>query len=64
MNYADKHNKLELIERLSTSLKNDDKIKEDLFYSSFGAFASNKPAKTIVKEIKSSRKFRKKEINF
>ena len=54
--------KLELIERLSKSLKADKESKEVTFYKSFGAFASDKPAEAIIKEIKNNRKFRKKEI--
>ncbi len=30
-------------------------------YKSFGAFASNKPAEEIIKDLRSARKFRKKE---
>jgi hypothetical protein len=55
-------NKIELIESLSKSLKTESKTKENAFYKSFGAFASKKSAEEIAKEIKSSRKFRKKEI--
>lgn len=57
-------NKLELIERLSKSLKVGEKSKERNFYKSFGAFASDKSAEEIVKEIKSNRKFSDKEIKF
>jgi len=56
--------KEELIENLSKSLKTEKKAKDKAFYKSFGAFASEKPAEEIVKEIKASRKFRKKEIKF
>lgn len=52
--------KLELIENLSKSLKVEKTTKDTLFYKSFGAFASDKSAE----EIRLSRKFRKKEINF
>ena len=57
-------NKLELIERLSKSLKLGSKSKERNFYKSFGAFASEKTAEDIVKEIKSNRNFSDKEIKF
>ena len=57
-------NKIVLIESLSKSLKTETKTKEDRFYKSFGAFASNKPAEDIIADIKSSRKFRTKEIKF
>lgn len=54
--------KLELIERLSQSLKTEVKKKEKKFFKSFGAFASDKSPEAIINEIKSSRKFRKKDI--
>ena len=56
--------KLELIENLSKSLKIEKNTKDTLFYKSFGAFASDKSAEEIIEEIRLSRKFRKKEINF
>jgi hypothetical protein len=56
--------KIELIENLSKSLKSGKKAVNTAFYKSFGAFASKKPAKELVKEIKSSRKFRSKDIEF
>lgn len=79
MSYTDRHivetytdlfeglssiNKIELIESLSKSLKTKKSTKESSFYKSFGAFASKKPAEKIIAEIKSSRKFRNKEIKF
>ena len=79
MTYTDKHivetysglleglsseSKTELIESLSKSLKSEKKNKENNFYKSFGAFASKKSAEEINAEIKSSRKFRRKEIKF
>lgn len=79
MTYTDKHiietysgllkglsseSKTELIENLSKSLKPDKKNKESNFYKSFGAFVSEKSAEEIIADIKSSRKFRKKEIKF
>lgn len=56
--------KIELIERLTKSLKREKTSKKDPFFESFGAFGSDKPAEEIVNEIKSSRKFRTKEIKF
>ncbi|MGE6354624.1 hypothetical protein ACQKCJ_12235 [Flavobacterium sp. NPDC079362] len=56
-------NKLELIERLTKSLKVT-KSKENNFYKSFGGFASEKSAEEIISEIKSNRKFKKTEIKF
>lgn len=57
-------NKIELIGRLSKSLKMATETKENNFYKSFGAFSSEKSAEEIIAEIKSSRKFRNKEIKF
>ena len=56
--------KLELIEKLTKSLKAENKSKENNFYKSFGAFSSEKSSDEINTEIKSSRKFRNKEIKF
>ena len=56
--------KIKLIESLSKSLMSENKNKEKSFYKSFGAFSSNKSAEKIIEEIKSSRNFRKKEIEF
>jgi hypothetical protein len=56
--------KLELIEKLTKSLKAENKSKEKNFYKSFGAFSSEKTSDEINTEIKSSRKFRTKEIKF
>jgi hypothetical protein len=56
--------KLELIEKLTKSLKAETKSKENNFYKSFGAFSSEKSSDEINTEIKSSRKFRNKEIKF
>lgn len=56
--------KLELIEKLTKSLKAENKSKESNFFKSFGAFSDEKTSDEIIKELKSSRKFRNKEINF
>ena len=54
--------KLELIEKLTKSLKSEVKSKESNFYKSFGAFSTEKSSDEIISEIKSSRKFKNKEI--
>ncbi len=54
--------KIELIEKLTHSLKKETKEKERLFYESFGAFDDEKPAEKIVKEIKNARRFSSKDI--
>lgn len=55
-------NKIELIESLSRSLKMELTTRETTFYKSFGAFSSEKSAEEIIADIKSSRKFKNKEI--
>ena len=55
-------NKIELIERLSKSLKTELTTKENSFYKSFGAFSSERSPEEIIDDIRSSRKFRNKEI--
>ena len=62
--------RLELIERITLSLKEEDrehkedkKIKEDTdFFNLFGAFPDDKTAEEMVTEIKSSRQFREKDL--
>ena len=44
--------KLDIISRLTQSLKSDVKSKENLFESSFGAWAGNESAEEIAKGIK------------
>ncbi|MEI6142893.1 MAG: hypothetical protein WCP85_26690 [Mariniphaga sp.] len=57
-------NKIELIERLSKSLKTELTTRENAFYNSFGAFSSEKSPEEIIEDIKINRKFRNKEIRF
>ncbi len=79
MSYADKHivetysmlfdglsslSKIELIEKLTKSLKKEKTVKKDTFFESFGAFSDEKSAEEIISDIKSSRKFRNQEIKF
>jgi len=56
-------NKIELIERLTKSIKSN-KAKEYNFYKSFAGFASEKDAKEIVSEIKANRSFKNKDFDF
>lgn len=56
--------KLELLVRLTKSIKKGEKSKENDFFSSFGAFVSDKSAEEIAEEIRKSRKFREKDIKF
>ena len=48
-------NKLDLISRLSASLRTDLEEKDSLFKKSFGAFVSEETAEEIIKEIRASR---------
>ncbi len=79
MSYAERHivetysslfeglsflSKIELIESLSKSLKTEKTTIDSTFYKSFGAFSSEKSSEEIIADIKSSRKFRDKEIKF
>ncbi len=57
-------NKLELIESLSNSLKSMPANAEDDFYSSFGGFVTKKSAEEVISEIKSSRNFKDKNLEF
>ena len=56
--------RLELIERITLSLKEEDRAhKEDKnFFNLFGAFPDDKTAEEMVTEIKSSRQFREKDL--
>lgn len=58
--------KAQLITHLSESLslKTSRKNKEKAFFSSFGAFESEKSAEEQVIEIKSTRAFRNKDLQF
>jgi len=56
--------KIELIEKLSKLLKKETKTNEIAFYESFGAFASEEKPEDIIRKIRSSRKFKNREINF
>jgi hypothetical protein len=49
--------KLDIISKLTQSLKLDVKSKENLFESAFGAWAGNESAEEIVKGIRDSRTF-------
>lgn len=50
-------NKLDIISRLSESMKIDITDKKKIFKKSFGAFKSKKSAEQIIEEIRSSRTF-------
>lgn len=54
--------KLDLISKLTQSLKSEIKPRENLFESSFGAWVGNESADEIVKGIKDSRAFNRQII--
>lgn len=56
--------KIELIEKLTMSLKKEKKSKESDFYKSFGAFESDKPAEELIEDLRESRKFIRKDLSF
>ncbi len=58
-------NKIELIELLTKSLKKQvARDKEKDFFQSFGAFTSDKSAEEIIADLKESRNFIEKDLNF
>jgi putative IMPACT (imprinted ancient) family translation regulator len=57
------NDKLELISKLTDSVKTDLKNKKSSFKKAFGAFDSEKSAEEIIEEIRSSRTFTRKIIS-
>lgn len=57
-------NKLDLISRLTASVKTDLSKKKSSFRKSFGAFESEKSAEEIIDEIHSSRVFKRQTETF
>ena len=56
--------KLDLISKLTQSVKADLKVKKSAFKKSFGSFASKKTAEEINNEIRSSRNFNREMESF
>lgn len=56
--------KIELIEKLSKSIKKDIKPKKNRFENSFGAWHGDETADEIIAEIRSSRTFNRKIEEF
>jgi hypothetical protein len=50
-------NKLDLISKLSLTIKGNDKVNNKTFYEAFGAWDSNQSAEDIINDIRKSRKF-------
>ena len=57
LNNLSPDNKLDLISRLSASVKSDLSDKKSSFRKAFGAFESDKSAEEIIEEIRNSRTF-------
>lgn len=56
--------KLKLIEKLAKSLSKEKLQSNKLFFSSFGAWESDKSAEEIARDIKSARNFRDRNLDF
>jgi hypothetical protein len=56
-------NKLDLISKLTASVKTDLSKKKSNFKKAFGAFESKKSAETIIKEIRNDRVFKRKIVS-
>ncbi|MEO8852509.1 MAG: hypothetical protein ABI359_01940 [Ginsengibacter sp.] len=57
-------NKLDLISKLTESVKSDLSHKKSLFKKAFGAFDSKKSAEEIIEEIRNSRVFTRQIESF
>lgn len=57
-------NKLDLIAKLTASVKSDLKPKKSSFKKAFGAFESSKSAEEIIEEIRESRVFNRQIESF
>ena len=57
-------NKLDLISKLSESVKTDFSKRKSSFKKSFGAFVSEKTAEEIINDIRSSRAFNRQIEEF
>jgi hypothetical protein len=51
------NNKLDLISKLSLTIKGNDKVNNKTFYEAFGAWDSNQSAEDIINDIRKSRNF-------
>lgn len=57
-------NKLDLISKLSLSMKNKDERSKKKFYESFGAWDSKESAEEIIDTIRKSRTFNRQNESF
>jgi len=58
------NNKLDLISKLSLTIKGNDKVNNKTFYEAFGAWDSSQSAEDIIKEIRKSRILKRKIEKF
>lgn len=58
------NNKLDLISKLTLSVKTDITVKKNSFYKAFGAWESEQSADEIIKDIRNSRTFNRKTEKF
>ena len=58
------NNKLDLISRLSLSIKSNNKATKRDFYDAFGAWEGSQSSEEIINEIKESRVFNRKLDSF
>lgn len=57
--------KSKIVKNLNDSIKRSENNSDDeKFFAAFGAFETEKSAEEIISDIKSSRSFRKKDIEF
>lgn len=57
LNSLSTKDKLDLIAKLTLSVKNEVSEKKTSFYQAYGAWDSDQPAEELVKEIRDSRSF-------
>lgn len=57
-------NKLELISKLSNSVKSDLKKRKNSFKKAYGAFESNESAEDIIEELRQNRNFNRQIESF
>jgi len=58
------NNKLDLISKLSLTIKGNDKINNKIFFESFGAWDSSQSAENIINDIRKSRILKRKIEKF
>lgn len=64
LNNLSADNKLELIAKLSNSMKTTKRAKDDSLKSLYGAFISKQSADEIINDIKQARTFNRKRTEF